>query len=73
LTKLEELGIAASDVKKLQEAGFYTVESVCGGGGGSSGLEAALHPVELATVIHIFFPLALAGCVRDTKGARWEP
>jgi DNA repair protein RAD51 len=28
ITKLEELGISASDVKKLTEAGYYTVESV---------------------------------------------
>jgi hypothetical protein len=49
LTKLEELGIAASDVKKLQEAGFYTVESVCGEGDDSSKLIAELHPAELAT------------------------
>lgn len=26
--RLEEMGIAAADVKKMQEAGFYTVESV---------------------------------------------
>ncbi|KAJ1509911.1 recombinase rad51 [Coelomomyces lativittatus] len=28
ITKLEEVGIAASDVKKLAEAGFHTIESI---------------------------------------------
>lgn len=30
VTRLEACGINATDVKKLQEAGFYTVESVRG-------------------------------------------
>jgi len=73
LTKLEELGIAASDVKKLQEAGFYTVESVRGNGRDCSELEAELHPAELTTATSFLLPLALAGCVRDPEGARREP